>query len=96
MATIKELGDGGPDGTRLGKATTELVGFWGASPVDQPASANQFAITSTTLTTITDIVTTASMTGNINAIVARVNSISVFCYQLRADLVEAGLIKGSA
>lgn len=96
MATIKELGDGGPDGTRLGKASTELVGFWGASPVDQPASANQFAITSTTLSTITDIVTTASMTGAINAIVARVNSISVFAYQIRADLVEAGLIKGSA
>lgn len=96
MATIKELSDKGPDGTRLGQSTTDLVGFWGASPVDQPASANQFAITSTTLTTITDIVTTASMTGAINAIVARVNSISVFAYQIRADLVEAGLIKGSA
>jgi hypothetical protein len=96
MANIKELSDGGPDGTRLGQSTTDLVSFWGSSPVDQPASANQFAITSTTLTTITDIVTTASITGNVNAIVARVNSISVFCYQLRADLVEAGLIKGSA
>lgn len=93
---VKELGDNATEGTRLGRATTELVSFWGASPVDQPASANQFAITSTTLTTITDIVTTASLTGNVNAIVARVNSISLFCYQLRADLVEAGLIKGSA
>lgn len=93
---VKELTDKGPDGSRLGQSTADLVGFWGASPVDQPASANQFAITSTTLTTITDIVTTASLTGAVNAAVARVNSISLFCYQLRADLVEAGIIKGAA
>ncbi len=96
MATIKELGDGGPDGSRLGKATTELVSFWGATPVDQPAATNQFAVTSTALTTITDIVTTASMTNAINAAVARVNSLSLFAYQLRADLVEIGVIKGAA
>ena len=52
MATIKELGDGGPDGTRLGKTSTELVGFWGKTPVDQPAATNQFAVTTTALTTI--------------------------------------------
>jgi hypothetical protein len=93
---LKELSDGGPDGTRLGKATTELVSFWGSTPVDQPAATNQFAVTSAALTTITDIVTTASMTGAINAAVARVNSLSLFAYQLRADLVEIGIIKGSA
>lgn len=96
MAVIKELGDGGPDGTRLGITSAELVGFWGKTPVDQPAATNQFAVTSTALTTITDIVTTASMTGAINAAVARVNSLSLFAYQLRADLVEVGIIKGSA
>ena len=95
MATIKELGDGGPDGTRLCKTSTELVGFWGKTPVDQPAATNQFAVTTTALTTITDIVTTASMTGAINAIVARVDSLSAFAYQLRSDLVEIGIIKGS-
>ena len=95
MATIKELGDGGPDGSRLGKTSAELVGYWGKTPVDQPAGTNQFAVTSAALTTITDIVTTASMTGAINAAVARVNSLSLFAYQLRADLVEIGIIKGS-
>lgn len=95
MATIKELSDKGPDGSRLGQSTSDLVSFWGSSPVDQPNGTNQFAITSTTLTTITDIVTTASMTGAINAIVARVNSVSLFCYELRSNLVEVGLIKGS-
>lgn len=96
MATIEYIGDGGPDGTMVGKTTSHLIGFWGASPVDQPASANQFAVTSAALTTITDIVTTASVTGAVNAAIARVNSVAVFCYQLRADLVEAGIIKGAA
>jgi hypothetical protein len=95
MATIKELGDGGPDGTRLGTTSSELVGFWGKTPVNQPNGTNQFAVTTTALTTITDIVTTASMTGAINAVVARVDSLSLFAYQLRADLVEIGIIKGS-
>lgn len=32
---IKELSDGSGDGTRLGSASTSLVGFHGASPSDQ-------------------------------------------------------------
>jgi hypothetical protein len=92
---VKELSDKGPDGTRLGQSTADLVGFWGKTPVDQPAATAQYAVTTTALTTITDIVTTASVTGAVNAIVARVDSLSAFAYQLRADLVEVGIIKGS-
>jgi hypothetical protein len=95
MATIQELGDSGPDGTRLGLTSSSLVSFWGKTPVNQPNATNQFAVTTSALTTITDIVTTASMTGAINAVVARVDSLSLFAYQLRADLVEIGIIKGS-
>ena len=36
MATIKELSDKGPDGTRLGQSSTDLVGFYGATPVVRP------------------------------------------------------------
>lgn len=35
MATIKELSDKGPDGTRLGQSAADLIGFHGASPSDQ-------------------------------------------------------------
>lgn len=38
MANIKELSDKGPDGTRLGQSSADLVGFYGATPVDQPAA----------------------------------------------------------
>jgi hypothetical protein len=91
----KQLSDGGTDGTVLGQSTTDLVGFWGVTPVDQPADTNQFAITTTALTTITDIVTTASLTAALNAIVARVNSISLWANRVRTDLVEVGIQKGS-
>lgn len=35
---VKQLSDGGSDGTKLGQSATDLVGFWGATPVDQPAA----------------------------------------------------------
>lgn len=38
MANIKELSDNGPDGTRLGQSSADLVGFYGATPVDKPAA----------------------------------------------------------
>lgn len=38
MANIKELSDKGPDGTRLGQSSDDLVGFYGATPVDKPAA----------------------------------------------------------
>jgi hypothetical protein len=42
---IKYLGDGGPDGTVLGKASTDLVGFWGGTAGAQPTSALAAALT---------------------------------------------------
>lgn len=42
---IKQLSDGNPLGTRLGQSATDLVGFYGATPVVQPTSAAQSAIT---------------------------------------------------
>lgn len=54
MATPKQLGDGGPDGTLLGANASELIGFYGvATPVAQRASSvqatsNVTAYTSTT------------------------------------------------
>ena len=54
MATIDYIGDNGPDGTIIGKAATNLVGFYGvATPVAQRSSSvqttsNVAAYTSTT------------------------------------------------
>jgi hypothetical protein len=34
----KQLSDGGPDGIAIGQSSSDLIGFYGATPVDKPAS----------------------------------------------------------
>ncbi len=51
MATYKQISDANPDGTRLGQSATDLVGFFGATPIVKPTSANQAAITAGATTT---------------------------------------------
>ena len=88
---VKYLSDGGPDGVSVGQSTTDLVAFYGNTPIARPTTAIT-ALTTTTLTTITDIVTTASMTNAINAIVSRVNSINAAFNNLAANLSSIGII----
>jgi hypothetical protein len=97
MPTIDYKGDGGPDGTVYGATATHLQAFYGKTPVVQPAATAQFAVTST------DVSSTVTSTGPygyasstvLAALLGRVNSLSVFCAQLRSDLVTLGIIKGS-
>ncbi len=49
---VRELTDRHTDGYRLGQdATVDKVGFFGATPIVQPTSANQAAITAGGTTT---------------------------------------------
>lgn len=98
MATIKELGDGGPDGTRLGKTASELVGLWGATPIVQPSGANQGAITDSSGGTANLSTGVAALTGSYNSTIIA-NAFATVVAQLtafRTALVAAGVIKGSA
>lgn len=46
--SIKQLSDGGPDGTVMGQSATDLLGFYGnASPVAQRTGAGMTALTVT-------------------------------------------------
>jgi len=87
MANIKTIEAGGvhPDGVLIGQ-TGEKVGFCGATPVVQRVGAAQAAV-ATTAATDTDPFGFSE--AQANAIVTLVN-------ELRAALVAAGLIKGSA
>ena len=38
---IKQLSDGGADGTRLGQNSTDKIGFYGDTPIAQRAAAAQ-------------------------------------------------------
>jgi hypothetical protein len=83
-------------GTKIGTATTQKLSFWNATPIIQPASANQAVLTDSTTgtasTTISNVGASFSQTtlnNNFASVVRLLN-------QLRNDLVAAGLIKGSA
>ena len=77
-------GTGTLRGLLIGGATTSKIGFWGATSVVQPASANQAAVSDTAGATYTSAEQT--MLANLKTLVN----------QIRADLVTVGLIKGAA
>lgn len=60
MATIKQLADGGPDGTQIGKSA-DLLGFYGATPIAKPsvAAASSTVATTTILETRVAAICTA-------------------------------------
>lgn len=87
MATIKELDDNGPDGSRFGKAATSLIGFYGATPAVQPSATAQSAVATTASTTTTPYGYTTS---------AQAEGVVTLLNQIRSDLVTLGLLKGSA
>lgn len=94
----KQLSDGGPDGTVLGQSATDLVGFYGATPIAQKAAAAQAAVTDASGGTAapTNGILTVTATYN-SAILA--NAIATLAAQgnaMQAVLVSAGIMKGSA
>ena len=91
-----ELHDGNDAGISIGADTTQKIGFFGYTPAVQQAATAQSAVATTALTTITDIVTTASLTGAFNSVVSRVSALITLTNQLRSDMVAYGLSKGEA
>ena len=76
-----------PDGAQIGKsATSSKLGFFAASPVVQPTSASQAALT-------TEAATTGAATYGFTS--AQANDIVTMLNRIRSDLVTLGLIKGS-
>ena len=61
---VKELSDGNTDGTRLGQSSTDLVGFYGATPVDRPA-------------TIADATDAATAITKVNAVIAALEELGL-------------------
>jgi hypothetical protein len=76
-------------GTKIGTGTSQKIGFWNATPIVQPASANQAAVSLDVDVTGTDLVDKAAINANFTSIQTLIN-------QLRSDMVSSGLIKGSA
>ena len=73
------------DGAQIGSGTTEKVGFHGATPSAQRAGSAQAALT----------VATLSLGGYGWATVTGANEAHALLVEIRAALVEKGIIKGS-
>jgi hypothetical protein len=106
MATIQYLGDNGPDGTVLAPATTSLLGFYGATPVDRPAAVTAVpttAITSPSVTGFTGGSTAHIVFGYttstqadaipvaISSLINRVAALQTAVNSIRTNLNELGL-----
>ena len=50
---VKYLGDAAPDGTCLGRSATDLIAFYGATPIVRP-TVSDTAITTALITTTTN------------------------------------------
>ena len=74
-------------GTKIGTATSQKLGLWNATPVVQPASANQAAVAATAATNITPYGFTTA---------AQADGIVTLLNEIRSALVSIGAIKGSA
>lgn len=86
MATYERLDYGSDDGCQIGGAATDLIGFYGVTPVVQPSGSAQAALTLTTALSSGYGFTTATA---FNAFTAQLE-------EIRASLVDLGLLKGSA
>jgi len=93
-------------GSKFGTATTQKIGFHNATPVIQRASASQAVVTATVgaavVTTASALTSYGYTQAQADSLVARVNSLivdnaaqTVLVNELRAALVEKGIIKGS-
>jgi len=94
-------------GYSLGQSATDLVGFYGATPIVQPTSASQAVVTAITdasggtgaytngVLTLTGTYNSAILGNAIATCILQGNALKVLCNQLRLDLVNLGIIKGS-
>lgn len=93
-----QLSDGNPDGTKLGQSITDLIAFYGVTPIAQKAAAAQAAVTDASGGTAAPTNGILTLTGTYNsAIIA--NAIATIAAQtnaMQAVLVSVGLMKGSA
>lgn len=87
---------GSTTGTKFGTANTQKLAFWNATPIVQPSSANQAALTNSTggtyngtLVDVGAVFSQANINDNFTDICTLLN-------EVRNVLVNTGLMKGSA
>jgi hypothetical protein len=100
---VRYLDDDRPDGTVLGQDSSAIVGFWGATPVDQPAALTAQLTTLTpadaegTPDYATAAITNSTPYGFASAqeaitVLYVIKNLQERCAEMEARLEEAGLI----
>jgi hypothetical protein len=78
-------------GYQVGATAAEKIALHGATPVAQRAGASQAAVTATALT-----VGATYTQAEVEAVITRLAAATTLVNELRAALVEKGIIKGAA
>lgn len=94
----RQLSDGGPDGVVLGQSTSDLIAFYGKTPIAQKAAAAQAAVTDASGGTAAPTNGILTVTGTYNSAILA-NAIATLAAQgnaMQAVLVSLGFMKGSA
>lgn len=96
--------------TQFGDASTDTIGFYGATAITRPTDANQAAVSSTQVTSVTSTAVvsvsatqwcfTASAQGlsvlnSIGSLITTTNALTIHTNVMRAALVNLGLVNGS-
>lgn len=85
---VYQVGDGNPSGSNMGRsATGEKISFFDATPIIQPTSGDQAAVSTSNPIPGSNFFAFAT-TAQFTALITLVN-------RLRTDLASLGLIKGS-
>jgi hypothetical protein len=74
-APVKQLSDGNPGGTGLGQSLTDLISFYGATPVAQRAAAIQ---ANSVVSVSSNITIAASLTAWIVEVTATLNALGIW------------------
>ncbi len=83
-------------GTKIGTATTQKLSLWNATPIVQPASANQAALTNSTGGTYDGTLAAISGTGADAAINNNFTDLWTLLDAMRTAMVNFGSMKGAA
>jgi hypothetical protein len=70
--------DANPDGNLVGQSSTDLVGFWGKTPVARPATIADATNTTTTTSTTTALTTDLdSLRSKFNSLLSKLETIGI-------------------
>jgi hypothetical protein len=95
--TARQDSDGRPDGQVYGQATTDKLGFYGVTPVVQPAATAQTVLTDASggVAAATNGILTLTGTYNSTILANAIATLAAKANAHGAALVSLGLIKGT-